>query len=141
MAGRERIAVIGAGIIGCASAFELSRRGARVFVIDGGFPGGGATQASAGILAPYTEAHEGGELFDLTVRGLEVYVAFVGQVRAATPRRFEYRRSGTIEVAEDEARVRELRARLSAPWARSAGLEWLEPGALREAAPGINPSY
>jgi glycine/D-amino acid oxidase-like deaminating enzyme len=67
----QKIAVVGAGIIGCSVAFELARRGADVTVFDGRRIGGGATQASAGILAPYTAAHGGGPLFELTVRGLQ----------------------------------------------------------------------
>ena len=51
------IVVVGAGIVGCAVAYELARRGASVQVVDGRRPVGmGATQASAGVLAPYIEA-------------------------------------------------------------------------------------
>jgi glycine/D-amino acid oxidase-like deaminating enzyme len=45
--------VIGAGVIGCAVAYELARRGASVELVDERPAGYGATQASAGILAPY----------------------------------------------------------------------------------------
>ena len=135
---RERIAVVGAGIIGCSVAFELARRGAAVTVFDGRRVGGGATQASAGILAPYTEAHGGGALFDLTVRGLQAYDAFVAAVRSVSDLNFEYRRGGTLEIAEDDQRAAMLRDRLSAPWAAAAGLRWLDPGELRAAAPSVN---
>lgn len=135
-----RIGIVGAGVIGCALALELSRRGAAVSVLDARSRAGGATQASAGILAPYTEAHEGGALFDLAVRGLEVYDGFVEQVRDASPIPFEYVRAGTLEIAEDEQRRAELRDRLSMPWAADARLEWLEPDALRTAAPEVNPA-
>src|SRR5688572_8171306 len=108
MAPPERIAVVGAGIIGCAVAFELARRGGAVTVFDRRLLGGGATQASAGILAPYIEAHTGGALFELTVRGLAVYDEFVERVRTVSSLSFEYRRCGTLEVAEDDIRAREL---------------------------------
>jgi glycine oxidase len=52
------IVVIGAGIIGCATAYELARRGASVQVVDDRPAGMGATQASAGVLAPYIEARD-----------------------------------------------------------------------------------
>ena len=39
----------------------------------------GATQASAGILAPYIEGHERGPLFDLTLRSLAMYDDFVAR--------------------------------------------------------------
>lgn len=136
----ERIAIVGAGIIGCAVAFELARRHADVTVFDARDVAGGATHASAGILAPYTEAHVGGPLFDLAVRGLQAYDAFVERVRATSTLPFEYRRSGTLEIAEDDGRAGELRARLSAAWAGSAGLRWLDPDALRAQAPSVTAS-
>jgi len=134
---QERIAVIGAGIIGTSIAFELSRRGADVTVLDRRTLAAGATQASAGLLAPYTEAHAGGRLFDLTVRGLDAYDRFVEAVRAATPVRFEYRRAGTLEIADTPERLDELPARLGRPWAARAGLEWLDAAALRVRAPYV----
>jgi glycine oxidase len=135
--GSERIAVIGAGIVGCAVAFELARRGAEVVVFEARRVGGGATQASAGILAPYIEAHGGGPLFDLTVRGLRAYDAFVADVRNASRIPFEYRRDGTLEIAQDAARVASLRSRLRAPWAAAAGLRWLDASALRTMLPSV----
>lgn len=135
-AGR-RIVIVGAGVIGCALAFELSRRGLAVTVVDARRRAGGATHASAGILAPYTEAHEGGALFDLTVRGLAVYDDFVQQVRDASAVPFEYARGGTLEIAENAGRADELRERLSSAWARAARLEWLDAQALRGMVPAI----
>lgn len=132
--------MVGAGIIGCAVAFELARRGGHVIVYDGRPLAGGATQASAGILAPYTEAHGEGRLFELMVRGLDAYDAFVARVRAVSQIDFEYRRMGTFEVAGDEIRCEELRTRLSERWAAAAGLEWLDADALRASVPSITPA-
>ncbi|WP_183086314.1 NAD(P)/FAD-dependent oxidoreductase [Mycetocola tolaasinivorans] len=46
MSGRDgqRIAVVGAGVIGAATAYELSRAGARVLILDAGQIAGGATR-------------------------------------------------------------------------------------------------
>lgn len=137
MASGERIGIVGAGIIGCAIAFELSRRGAAVTVMDGRSLAGGATQASAGILAPYTEAQDHGALFDLAVRGLAAYDGFVDSVRAVSTSPFEYARSGTIEIADTPERERDLRTRAAAAWAPSAGLHWLDADGLRAFVPGI----
>src|ERR1700689_2566205 len=53
--GEERydVAVIGAGLVGVALAYELACLGASVAVIDAGHPGR-ATDAGAGILSPVT---------------------------------------------------------------------------------------
>ncbi len=77
------IVVVGAGIVGCAVAYELARRGASVQIVDDRPAGMGATQASAGVLAPYIEAHEGHPLLELTVRSLDLYDKFIARIGAA----------------------------------------------------------
>jgi glycine oxidase len=102
------IVVVGAGIVGCAVAYELARRGASVQIVDDRPAGMGATQASAGVLAPYIEAREGHPLLELTVRSLDLYdkfIARVGAVGGVTP---QYRRTGTLEVALDTDGLRRL---------------------------------
>ncbi len=45
---RQRIAVVGAGIVGVVAAWHLARRGAEVTLIDAGQPGGGVTARAFG---------------------------------------------------------------------------------------------
>ena len=77
--GTSQVVVVGAGVIGCAVAHELARRGASVRVVDRRDVGQGATQASAGVLAPYITAHVGSALLDLGARSLELYDEFVAR--------------------------------------------------------------
>src|SRR3954447_16418127 len=93
------IIVIGAGIVGCAVAEELARRGASVEIVDERPVAMGATQASAGVLAPYMEAREGSPLLDATVRSLDLFDEFVAGVSASTGIAVPYRRTGTIDIA------------------------------------------
>jgi glycine/D-amino acid oxidase-like deaminating enzyme len=93
-----RVTIVGAGIIGCAVAHELASRGARVDVIDMRGPGRGATQASAGILAPYIEGHHD-SLRRLAVRSLEMYEGFVARASADASQFIEFERSGSLQVA------------------------------------------
>jgi glycine oxidase len=132
MSGGKDVVVIGAGIIGCAVARELARRGATVRMFESRTIGAGATQASAGILAPYIEAHERGLLFDLGLRSLDMYDAFIAEVSSESGLEIEYRRCGTLEVATDAPSA----ARLRAAAAADSALEWLDPAAAhgREAA-------
>jgi len=51
--GGRPVAVIGAGIVGMATALSLQRRGHRVTVFDPGPPGEGCSMGNAGIIAPY----------------------------------------------------------------------------------------
>ena len=108
MAARADVLVIGAGIIGCSVAFELAEAGAAVRVIDARTPGAGASQASAGVLAPYVEGHGSPVLRALGRRSLDLYPRFVERVVAGAGRPVEFERLGTLEVAttaDDKARL------------------------------------
>jgi glycine oxidase len=52
--------VVGGGVIGLSIAWRLAQRGSSVTLVDDD-PGGGASRAAAGMLAPVTEAHFGEE--------------------------------------------------------------------------------
>src|SRR5579864_1086190 len=103
------IIVIGAGVIGCAIAYELARRGASVEIIDDRAVGMGATQASAGVLAPFIEAREGNPLLELAVCSLGLYDDFIARVTADSGIAIPYRRTGTLDVATDDASMAALR--------------------------------
>ncbi len=105
------IIVVGAGVVGCAVAYELARRGASVEIVDERPVGMGATQASAGVLAPYIEAREPGPLLDLTVRSLHLYDEFIARVSAESGVAVPYRRTGTLDIATSDAELCALQAR------------------------------
>ena len=119
-----RVIIVGAGIVGCAAARELAVRGVSSSVIDDRPVGGGATQASAGMLAPYVEAHERTPMLELCVRSLRLYDEWIAAVGAESGVDVEYRRIGTLEVALDRAHAETLRAASS----RDEGVarEWLD---------------
>ena len=111
-----KVIVVGAGVIGCAVAYELARRGANVHVLDGRPPGRGATFASAGILAPAVEGHHP-DLLHLTSCSLAAYDDFIGRVRRDSGVDVEYARTGTLQLAftsEQAAVLSESAARCAA---------------------------
>jgi glycine oxidase len=114
----SNIVVIGAGVVGCAVACELARRGAAVRVLDDRSPGMGATQASAGMLAPFTEAKDRNPAFlDLAVRSLGLYEEFVARTVATADLKVGYQRTGTLEVAttaDHMSALEQLSSRLEA---------------------------
>lgn len=102
-----RITVVGGGIIGCAVGHELASRGADVRILDMRGLGLGATQASAGILAPYIEGHID-SLLRLGVNSLALYDSFIARVSVDSQQAIEYERSGSLHVAKNEAAAMEL---------------------------------
>src|SRR6185436_15880348 len=129
------VVIVGAGVIGASIAGALARRGAAVTVLDMRAPGRGASWASAGLLAPYTEAHEETPLLRMGIRSLSLFDDFVETARVASGRSIEYARTGTFEVAltdEDAARLRGVKS-----WLDRTGVtsEWSEGAAAREFEP------
>ena len=135
MLGPSDVIVVGAGIIGCAVAEELARRGASVEIVDDRPVGMGATQASAGVLAPYIEAREDGPLLDLTVRSLDLFDRFVARVSDDGGAAVAYRRTGTIDIATSEPELRALEAHAAMLARRGVTAHLLDVAAIRAEEP------
>jgi glycine oxidase len=129
------VLIVGAGVIGTAVACELTARGIPCTVVDERDPGAGATQASAGMLAPYVEGHENGPLLDLGVRSLALYDDWIARITRDAGLDVEYRRVGTLEIALDADHAADLRATS----ARDAGVmrTWLDPAEARTRHPAL----
>lgn len=129
--------VVGAGIIGLAVGRELARRGARTAIIDERTVAAGATQASAGVLAPYIEAPGEGALHELTVRSLSLYDQFIAEVQQDSGARVEYRRSGTLEIATCARSAERLRALEASLQDAGLGVEWMDGAAAVRLEPAL----
>ncbi|HUL74830.1 MAG TPA: glycine oxidase ThiO [Vicinamibacterales bacterium] len=133
----ESVLVIGAGVVGAAIADALAARGAVVSVLDMRSPGRGASQASAGALVPYIEAHEDTPLLALGTRSLAMYDAFVDRLVSRTRLPIEYGRSGSLDVAlteRDESALHATKAWLDA---RGVRHQWLAGAALASFEPAV----
>lgn len=137
MARPSDIIVVGAGIVGCAIAHELASRGASVEIVDERPVGMGATQASAGVLAPYIEAHEGSPLLDLTVGSLALYDRFIERVSADSGVPFAYRRTGTLDIATNDSELRALQATADVLARRDVAALMLDAQAVRGEEPHL----
>jgi glycine oxidase len=134
------VIIVGGGIIGCAVARELASRGAHVRLFEARTVAAGATQASAGILAPYIEGHERGPLFDLALRSLAIYDDFIARTLEESAVTVEYRRCGSLEIAADDEAADAFRRAASTAgdelqWLNGADAKRLEP-ALPDSTPG-----
>ena len=67
---RDEIAVIGAGIVGLATAYALSEHGARATVYEGGAPGNGQSGGESRI---FRHSHDDPRLARLTIEGRRVW--------------------------------------------------------------------
>jgi glycine oxidase len=103
------VVVIGAGVVGLATAFELSRNGRDVLVLERYAAGSGATGAAGGMLAPVSEADlEPPELIRFARDSLSRYPAFLESVERVSGETCRYRGEGTLWVAVNRDDLSEL---------------------------------
>ena len=134
------VIVIGAGIIGSAIALRLAPSGLRVIVFDRGEPGGEASSASAGMIAPFGERIEPGPFFDLCLESYRLYPDFVQEIEELSGARVGYRRNGTLLVAVSEDETQELEGIAAAQQKLGLPNEQLDGGAARQRVPGLSPA-
>lgn len=132
------VLVIGGGVIGCAVAFELADAGLRVRLLEGRRLGGGASQASAGVLAPYVEGHDSSLLRGLGRRSLDSYESFVARAAEASGQAVHFSRCGTLEVAVTAGDVERLQRARQMVAGEGVASSWLEDEALRQAEPALH---
>ncbi|GAA3975641.1 glycine oxidase ThiO [Actinomadura viridis] len=93
------IAIVGAGVIGLATAWRAAARGAAVTLIDPA-PASGASAVAAGMLTPVSELTYGEEpLLRLGLASRDRYGAFVAELEEESGLPAGYRDDGILEVA------------------------------------------
>jgi glycine/D-amino acid oxidase-like deaminating enzyme len=155
--GSADVVVIGAGMVGAATAAALAATGRRVLVVDRRGPLGGTTAAGEGNIL-VSDKLPGPEL-DLALRSVVLWRELADDVSEADGARgisgaggpdgvrgsggdedgFEFEAKGGVVVAHDEAQLAALLA--LAERQRAAGVEVtpMDPDGLREAEPRIAP--
>jgi glycine oxidase len=109
-----RVAIIGGGVMGCASAEALALRGAEVVLLERAVPGAEASSAAAGILGAQVESHAAPALRRMFVAARELYPSWASALREATGLDIGYRKSGVLRLAFDEADRMKLTAEVQA---------------------------
>ena len=126
--------VLGSGIIGASIAYHLARRGACVTLVDAATP----------AVAPAASWASAGGLRAQGRHGPEQAISRMAQTRWRTLSQeldadLEVRHGGHLHVAETEAEVPAVEARLAADRAAGLDIERVEGGRLRELAPVLAP--
>ncbi|HEV7979536.1 FAD-dependent oxidoreductase [Amycolatopsis sp.] len=134
-----RVAVIGSGIAGASAAYQLTRRGAEVVVVDSAEQGR-ATSAGAGIVSPWTSRRTEG--YELGAAAADFYPEVVAQLAEDGRRDTSFEVVGGMVVSADEGELRAAYERTSARVATSpaAGdVRRLDPARARELFPALAP--
>ncbi len=132
------VLVIGGGIIGCGIAQALTTRGAAVTLVDPRPVGDGASRASAGMLAPFSEGRHDPALQALGASSLARYD---GVMRALADEGWHvpYTRTGSIDVALDADAATTLCVVAAELGREGISCEPLGRASLRALEPAVSP--
>ncbi len=99
--------IVGAGLIGSATAWRLAQAGTHVTLADAGRFGGETSSAGAGMLSPGGEFDLPSVWLDLGIESMRMYPAFVDELRAETGMPVDFEPCGcSTFVSPDQARAR-----------------------------------
>lgn len=102
------VIVVGGGVIGCGIAFELTKLGSSVALIERGPIGREASWASAGIISVPNRMDMSSERIEITRRGLQRYPRLVAELEAETGLSLDYRPNGAFSIALNASAAMEL---------------------------------
>ena len=128
-----RVVVVGAGIVGAAIAFNLSRLGVRVVVVEASHPGGGASGHSFAYLNSFGKEPEA--YHDLNRRSMEMWDRFARLLESDVGLRW----GGKLRWESTEGGARELRERVARLQARGYPCRLIDRDEMAELEPGLRP--
>lgn len=132
------VAIIGGGLIGCSIALRLAQAKLKVIVFDRGEPGGEASAAAAGMLAPQGETVEPDGFFEFCAASRDLYPSFVDEVESLSGQTVGYRREGTLLVSTDAQQTRQLEEIYRGQTRHGLPLERLSPEAVHSRVPCLS---
>jgi glycine/D-amino acid oxidase-like deaminating enzyme len=130
----EHVVVIGAGVYGAAVAASLTRRGARVTIVDAGAPAGG----TSGATFSWTNScgKQPRPYHDLSVASMAAHRRLAAEV----PHSDWYHEGGNLEWAAGEAAREELRSKVAGVLDYGYQARWLTRSEALRLEPDINPA-
>jgi glycine oxidase len=136
-----RVIVIGAGVMGSATALALSQRGIRdIVLLERAVPGAEASSAAAGMLAAQVESKNAEERAAY-VRAREAYAGWAEHLRELSGIDIGHRKSGVLELAETEEALCVLAERLGAHHAQGLRAEIVDSAGARAIEPLLGPHF
>jgi glycine oxidase len=134
------LVVVGGGIVGLAVAYEASRRGLAVLLVERERLGGGATAVAGGMLAPVSEGEEGDpRLVALCLESARLYPEFVAAVESDSGRACGYRAEGTLLLALNHDHRTQLEHAAAAHRGHARRLVWLGEDEVKAREPRLAP--
>ncbi len=106
----KKVIVIGAGILGASAAYQLSKLGAEVIIIDR-TDAGQATDAAAGIICPWLSQRRNKAWYRLAKAGARFYPSLIQELEEAGENKTGYAKVGAICIHDDPKKLIAMKER------------------------------
>ncbi|MFC3040737.1 glycine oxidase ThiO [Virgibacillus xinjiangensis] len=130
--------VVGAGVIGCSIAFQLSKRGHRVLVVEKNEVGQKASSAAAGMLGAQNEIKDDSPLLAMAQKSRAMFPELAEELKDLSHMDIELIQSGILRVAHTEKEMAELEAAAAFQQAKGETAEFLNAAEVKEKEPEIS---
>lgn len=136
---RQHVVVIGGGVVGCATAYYLSREGVDVTLIEGRRVGCGASGYAVGLLNPLTGSGIPGPMESLSARSFEIHRQLWPLLVSQTDVDIEVEMIGHLELCHTVDDLVAGKEKM-AFWQKSTSFtaEWIEPDEIHKLEPRVN---
>lgn len=109
----KKVIVIGAGILGASTAYQLTKMGADVLIVDRQDKGQ-ATDAAAGIICPWLSQRRNQAWYRLAKAGAQFYPALIQELQDAGETDTGYAQVGALSIHEDVDKISKMEERAQA---------------------------
>ncbi len=135
------VIVIGGGAIGTNTAYELSKQGLKVALLEKKRIASGASGASAAMLEFQIDAHRGEPFFSLSKASNDLFPALYQEIKNFTKIDFQFEQCGILHVASTVEETATLQKEVE--WQKGLGLKisWLDHDLLQKHFPYLNPDH
>ncbi|UFT98555.1 glycine oxidase ThiO [Radiobacillus kanasensis] len=132
------VIVVGAGVIGGAIAYTLSKRGAKVLVLEKDHLASKASSAAAGMLAAQAELDGEGPLFPLAKKSRSMFPKLALEIKEVSGIDMELVNKGMLKVALNEQQKNDFQRIVTMQQDSGEQAEWLSGEEVKEKEPTLS---
>ncbi|MRH41830.1 glycine oxidase ThiO [Aquibacillus halophilus] len=130
--------VIGGGVNGGSTAYNLAKRGKKVLLLEKDRLASKASGAAAGMLAAQAELDEDGPLFQLAKKSRDLFQGLAGEIKTLSGIDIELINKGMYKVALTNEQVKEYKQIISIQQKCGETVQWLTGDEVRSKEPNLS---
>ncbi|WP_413378382.1 NAD(P)/FAD-dependent oxidoreductase [Paenibacillus taichungensis] len=106
----KKVIVVGSGILGASTAYQLAKRDAEVLIIDRK-DRGQATDAAAGIICPWLSQRRNQDWYQLAKAGARFYPGLIEELKSEGETETGYAQVGALSIHTDVEKINKMQER------------------------------